>query len=189
MNQSTLGSSSTILQPLSEARGLKICSNGQQIWFVNRSSKIFDLLPCTSVNDREWLNCSPRCFDSNHNLPEFLYSVAIFPVNLDDFSWTPPLTLRILMSTDTPLCSTARSAIFLVNFRSYIRKHLYICLSLIYSPSYHVQRFARLTCSIYRITVLLNIFPVSIGDQPIDIIAKSFKPLPMRTGAVIGKRK
>ena len=38
-----------------------------------------DLLP--QLRDGEWLNCSPRCFDSNHNLPEFRYPVAIFSLS------------------------------------------------------------------------------------------------------------
>ena len=36
--QSTLGSSSTILYPLTGVRGQKICSNGQQAEFVDHSS-------------------------------------------------------------------------------------------------------------------------------------------------------
>ena len=38
--QSTLGSSSTILRPLTEVRGQKICSNGQHAKSVDRSSNI-----------------------------------------------------------------------------------------------------------------------------------------------------
>ena len=36
--QSTLGCSSTILHPLTEVRGCKFCSNGQQAKYVDRSS-------------------------------------------------------------------------------------------------------------------------------------------------------
>ena len=38
--QSILGSSSTILHPLTEVKGRKICSNGQQAKSVDRSSNI-----------------------------------------------------------------------------------------------------------------------------------------------------
>ena len=38
--QSTLGSSSTILHPLTEVKGRKFCSNGQQAKSVDRSSNI-----------------------------------------------------------------------------------------------------------------------------------------------------
>ena len=51
------------------------CSNDQQIWLVDSTSNFFDLLP--QLKDGEWLNCSPRCFESNHNLPEFLNSATI----------------------------------------------------------------------------------------------------------------
>ena len=36
--QSTFGSSSTILHPLTEVRGREFCSNGRQAEFVTRSS-------------------------------------------------------------------------------------------------------------------------------------------------------
>ena len=32
------------------------------------------------LKDEDWLNCCPRCFDSNHNLPEFWYAVAAIPL-------------------------------------------------------------------------------------------------------------
>ena len=51
----------------------KGCSKAQHIWHVYRSSIFHDLLPQLK------LNCCPRWFDSNHNLPEFSYTVAIFP--------------------------------------------------------------------------------------------------------------
>ena len=69
LNQSTLGSSSTILQPLSEARGLKICSNGQQIWLVDHSSKLFNIF--TSVLGWRTVYLLPKVLDSNHNLLGF----------------------------------------------------------------------------------------------------------------------
>ena len=56
----------------------KRCSNGQQIGLVGRTSKNFDLLP--QWKDKEWLKCCPGCFVSYHNLPEFSYPVAIFPL-------------------------------------------------------------------------------------------------------------
>ena len=55
----------------------KCCSNGQQIWLVDRSSKIFDLLP--QLKDWKWLSCYPGCFVSYHNLPEFWYLDAFLP--------------------------------------------------------------------------------------------------------------
>ena len=38
--QSTLGSSSTILSPITEVKGRKICSNGKRAKSVDRSSNI-----------------------------------------------------------------------------------------------------------------------------------------------------
>ena len=45
--------------------------NGQQIWLTDRSSKFFDLL--TQFKGGEWLNRSESFFNSNHNLPEFIF--------------------------------------------------------------------------------------------------------------------
>ena len=46
---------------------------------------VFELLP--QIKAEEWLSCCRlRCYDSNHNLPEFLYSVAISPlINCSSF--------------------------------------------------------------------------------------------------------
>ena len=52
------------------------CRNSQQIWLVDCSSKILDLLP--QLKDGKWLNCSQRCNVSNHNLPELCYSGTAF---------------------------------------------------------------------------------------------------------------
>ena len=56
LNQSTLGSSSTINQSITEARGRKYCSSGKQEKYADRSSII--LFRCTigTVNKRE--NCN-----------------------------------------------------------------------------------------------------------------------------------
>ena len=48
------------------------------LWLVDRSSNFFDLLPSFKVG--KWLNWSPRCFDSIHILPEFLNTIAAFPL-------------------------------------------------------------------------------------------------------------
>ena len=45
--------------------------NGQQIWLVDRSSNVFNLLP--HLKDGEWFSCCPRCFVSYQNLPEVWY--------------------------------------------------------------------------------------------------------------------
>ena len=66
----------------------KGCSCGQQIWLV-------DLLP--SWKDGEWLKCSPRCFDLNHNLLELLSSVAISPL----IHCSSGLSLEMLLDRST----------------------------------------------------------------------------------------
>ena len=48
------------------------------------------------LGDAEWLNCNPRCFDSNNNLPEFRYPIA-WPQLMD--GWTTGAVL----SFDIPL--------------------------------------------------------------------------------------
>ena len=47
------------------------------VWFIDRSKNLFDLL--SQLKYREW-NCCPRYLNFNHNLPEFWYPDAIFPL-------------------------------------------------------------------------------------------------------------
>ena len=50
----------------------------------------FDIL--LQLKDGEWTNSSsPRCFDLNHNIPEFSYPVAIFPLIQQIFNLFPQL--------------------------------------------------------------------------------------------------
>ena len=71
----TINKRSKIFRPLTSVKECfffeKGCSNRQQIWLVDRLSEIYNLL--SELKDGEWLNCSPRVFDFNHNLPEFVY--------------------------------------------------------------------------------------------------------------------
>ena len=78
--------------------GKKRCSNGQQIWLIDRSSNFFYLSP--QVKYKEWLNCCPRDFNFNHNLPEFWYPDAIFPLFLCSYVFSAGK--RHKRSTDLP---------------------------------------------------------------------------------------
>ena len=65
----------------------------QKTFLVSKPSET-NLLPL--LKDAEWLNCNPRCFDSNNNLPEFRYPIA-WPQLMD--GWTTGAVL----SFDIPL--------------------------------------------------------------------------------------
>ena len=61
-----------------------LCNSGERV--LERSTDLASwpceqiFLPFTSVKGQRMVEHQPRCFDSFHNLPEFWYPVAIFPL-------------------------------------------------------------------------------------------------------------